>query len=78
VKLTNAGMVCDPDTIQPLASSGVVTQTGRVGCTAGAVQVLGACIVANQQLSAVDMWVDYPSAYVVTPFKEGWSVAVFK
>jgi hypothetical protein len=78
-ELADAGIDCDPDTIQPLASSGVVSSAGGLySLTEPVRRILGTCVVANRRWSNDDMWVDYPSAFVVMPFREAWSDAVFR
>ena len=77
-ELANAGIDCGPDTIEPLRASGVVSyNAGRYALTEASRRVLGACVVANRRWSSDDMWVDAPSAFVVMPFGEPWSKAVF-
>lgn len=78
-QLADAGIDCGPDTIEPLKTSGVVFyDAGTYALTDASRRVLGACVVANRRWSSDDMWVDYPSAFVVMPFSEPWSDTVFK
>jgi len=61
-ELSDAGIDCGPDTIQPLTSSGVVARVGgRYGLTEPVRRILGTCVVANRRWSTDDMWVDHPS-----------------
>jgi hypothetical protein len=79
LQLADAGIDCGPDTMDPLRTSGVVSyDAGMYSLTDASRRVLGACIVANRRWSSDDMWVDYPSAFVVMPFREPWSDIVFK
>ena len=78
-QLADAGIDCGPDTIDPLKTSGVVSyDAGMYALTDASRRVLGSCVVANRRWSSDDMWVDYPSAFVVMPFSEPWSDTVFK
>lgn len=78
-ELTDAGIDCGADTIQPLLSSGVVSRSGgKYMLTEPVTRVLGTCVVANRRWSSDDMWVDHPSAFVVMPFREEWSDTVFR
>src|SRR5215204_1943365 len=76
--LADAGIDCGPDTIDPLSMRGLISSDAeRYELTEAAHQVLGTCVVANQRWPGGDMWVDYPSAFVVMPFSEPWSESVF-
>lgn len=78
-QLDNAGIDCGPDTIYPLEAGGAVARDGATySLTECARRILGTCIVANRRWSGDDMWVDYPSAFVIMPFGEPWSDAVFQ
>jgi hypothetical protein len=78
-ELKQAGIRCDPDTIQPLVSSGVVAgDAGRYTLTQAANRILGTCVVANRRWSSDDMWVDFPSVFVIMPFREPWSDTVYR
>lgn len=78
-QLANAGIDCGPDTISPLEASGVVIRKGTTYALTGCAQrILGECVVANRRWSSDDMWVDYPSAFVIMPFGEPWSDRVFQ
>jgi hypothetical protein len=78
-QLADAGVDCEPDTVHPLEESGVVVRDrGEYSLTAPARRILGACVVANRRWSGDDMWVDYPSAFVIMPFSEPWSDTVYK
>jgi len=77
-ELAGVGVDCDPDTFAPLKMSGLVSyMNGRYSLTEPARRILGTCVVANRRWSSDDMWVDYPSVFVVMPFREPWSDAVF-
>ena len=78
-QLADAGIDCGPDTIQPLVGTGVVAQTaGLYSLTESTSMILRSCVVANRRWPADDMWVDYPSAFIVMPFSEPWSDTVFR
>lgn len=77
-QLDSAGIDCGPDTISPLETSGAVTRNGTTySLTEPARRILGSCVIANRRWSSDDMWVDYPTAFVVMPFSEPWSDTVF-
>lgn len=78
-QLAEAGIDCDPDTIQPLVGSGVASKVdGLYSLTEPTKMILRSCVVANRRWPADDMWVDHPSAFVVMPFSEPWSSTVFQ
>lgn len=78
-ELEDVGIDCRPDTIDSLKTSGVVSyDAGVFTLTEAAGRILGTCVVANKRWSSDDMWVDYPSAFVVMPFTEPWSNTVFE
>ena len=79
-ELRNLGIDCGPDTLNPLLKSGVISKDKDMGLyslTEPAMKILGSCIVANSRWSSDDMWVDYPSAFVIMPFMEPWSDIVY-
>lgn len=77
-QLADAGVDSEPDTMHPLEQSQVVVRNGsKYSLSAPAHRILGACVVANRRWSGDDMWVDYPSAFVVMPFSEQWSNDVY-
>jgi hypothetical protein len=77
-QLEEVGIDCWPDTVDPLVASGAVTiEDGFYRLSAGAKQILQGCVVANGQGLPDEMWVDYPMAFIVMPFKERWSDAVY-
>jgi hypothetical protein len=78
-ELADAGIDCAPDTMYPLETSGVVSRNAGVySLTEAARRILGTCVVANRRWASVDMWADYPSAFVVMPFGKPWSDDVYK
>ena len=78
-ELRAAGIDCGSDTIYPLVHNGAVSrEAGQYALTPPARQILGSCVVANRRWSSDDLWVDYPSAFVVMPFSEPWSDAVYR
>jgi hypothetical protein len=78
-QLDAAGVDCGPDTIFPFEASGVVIRQGATySLSECARRILGSCVVANRRWSGDDMWVDHPSAFVIMPFGEPWSSAVFQ
>lgn len=77
--LLDLGVDCGPDTVNPLLEGRAVTYEGGLyALTEAARKILGTCIVANRRWSSDDMWVDYPSAFVVMPFSETWSDSVYR
>lgn len=77
-ELATVGVHCGPDTFDPLEMSGLISyMSGRYSLTEPARRILGTCVVANRRWSSDDMWVDYPSAFVVMPFRETWTDAIF-
>jgi hypothetical protein len=80
VALLNAGIDCDPDTIQPLLSSGVIQEhpVGQYVLSSAALKLLETCVLANRRAVGVDVRVDYPHAFVVMPFSESWSDVVYR
>lgn len=83
--LRKAGIVCEPDTIWPLKSAGALEErkvTGRrtreYYLSAAAIAILQNCLVADKTDLKSEVEVDGPSAFVVMPFSEKWSSAVFR
>ena len=77
--LLNVGIDCGPDTVNPLLEGKAVSYDGGLyALTEPARKILGACIVANRRWSSDDMWVDYPSAFVIMPFSQPWSETVYR
>jgi hypothetical protein len=65
--------------VNPLEDSGAVLRESELYVLSEpARKILGTCVVANRRWSSDDMWVDYPSAFVVMPFSERWSDAVYR
>jgi hypothetical protein len=78
MELAEAGIDCGPDTIYPMVDGEVIAAEGnRIGLTKSARTLLRTCVLANRRWSGADMWVDYPSAFVVMPFREAWSNDVY-
>jgi hypothetical protein len=77
--LVKAGIDCIPDTIDPLLESGAVVrlEEGHYRLSPAARTLLGVCVVANKARQGKDLRVDYPQAFVVMPFSEKWSKAVY-
>lgn len=84
--LKKAGITCDPDTIGPLVTSGVVEvePPGSRWDTARAfrlaqptIGVLQNCLVVDRREVSSHMYVDSPSVFVIMPFSQPWSKAVF-
>ena len=77
--LLDVGIDCGPDTVNPLLEARAVAYDGGLyALTEPAREILGACIVANRRWSSDDMWVDYPSAFVIMPFGQPWSETVYR
>lgn len=77
-ELIRAGVYCDPDSWQVLEDAGVVTRHGNAYALTGpARKILETFTVAKGRDAGVDIRVDYPEAFVVMPFSESWSTAVF-
>lgn len=77
-ELTRAGVYCDPDSREPLEEAGVVTRHGDAyALAAPARKILETFTVAKGPEAGVDIRVDYPEVFVVMPFSEPWSGAVF-
>lgn len=78
-ELRAAGIDCGSDTIYPLVHNGAVSrEAGQYALTPPARQILGSCVVANRRWSSDDLWVDYPSVFVIMPFSESWSTTVYQ
>jgi hypothetical protein len=77
-ELADAGIDCGPDTVFPLEISGAVANvSGNYSLTPPAMAILQACVVSNRRWPGSDMWVDYPEVFVVMPFSQPWSDAVY-
>ena len=77
-ELSEVGIDCSADTIQPLITSGAVhILNDRFLLSNPAIGILTNCIVANRRWSSNDIWVDYPKAFVIMPFRETWSKNVY-
>jgi len=78
-QLEDIGIDCRSDTIDSLRKSDLVSyRAGMHTLTEAARRILGTCVVANERWSSDDIWVYYPSAFVVIPFEEAWSNTVFE
>ena len=84
--LKKAGITCDPDTLAPLVASGVVEvePSGSRWDTAKAFRlaqptlgILQNCLVVDRRDVSSHMYVDSPIVFVIMPFRESWSKAVF-
>lgn len=78
-QLADAGVDCDPDTIQPLINGGAVEMdyAGLYSLSEPAMKILTCSVVANRRWPADDMRVDRPTVFVVIPFSEPWSDDVY-
>ena len=77
-QLDAAGIKCEPDTIRPLETGGVIEiKNGVCYITEPASTILNNCVVANDKQGGELMWVDLPIAFVVMPFSEPWSDSVY-
>ncbi len=77
--LLDVGINCGPDTVNPLVEGKAVSyDAGLYALTEPARKILGSCIVANRRWSSDDMWVDYPSVFVIMPFSQPWSETVYR
>jgi hypothetical protein len=77
-ELTNAGVHCDVDSRQFLERAGVVTRIGNeYELSESASKILGTFTVAQGPMTNIDIRVDYPEVFVVMPFSQPWSNAVF-
>jgi hypothetical protein len=77
--LVELGIDCGPDTFDPLRQGKAVTyKRGLFALAEGAQTILSRCVVANRRWPGDDIWVDYPSAFIVMPFSETWSDSVFR
>jgi hypothetical protein len=79
------GFDCDPDTLHPLVSSGVVEalpsgrsydNADRYRLSSAATGILQNCLVAYRNSIQRDLRIGESSAFVVMPFSEGWSNTV--
>lgn len=84
--IRKAGYDCDPDTLYPIVSSGAVEALppGRTYYNAdqyrlsdAATSILQNCLVAYRHSIERDLRIGELSAFVVMPFGEDWSNAVF-
>jgi hypothetical protein len=73
-ELISAGLNCNEDTYDPLLKSDAVLRNGdRFSLSTAASAILRSCVVANRKRQGVDVWVDYPKAFVIMPFSKDWS-----
>ena len=77
-ELNAVGIDCYSDTVDPLLQSDVVHQRrNEYSLSPAARELLRTCVVANRRWPSDDLMVDYPTAFVVMPFREPWSNAVY-
>jgi len=77
-QLNAVGIDCYSDTVDPLLESDLVHQRrNEYWLTPAARGVLRTCVVANRRWPSDDLLVDYPTVFVVMPFRESWSNAVY-
>ncbi|MCB0109589.1 MAG: hypothetical protein KDE53_26890 [Caldilineaceae bacterium] len=81
-----AGITCDPDTIYPLISSGVIEaipndvpwyQASHYRLSNTAMGLAQSFLLANKRDTATDVRVDEARAFVIMPFSEQWSSNVY-
>ncbi len=78
-ELQAAGIRCYMDTIQILVQDGVVVRDGDdFQLSPAAARLVGTCVLANADRPGTDIVVDHPSAFVVMPFSQPWSDAVYQ
>ena len=77
-ELRKAGIDCYTDAVEDLLQQGMIVEcNGTYTLTPAVRKVLQICTVGNKRwLSGQNMWVDYPSAFIIMPFSEDWSDAV--
>ena len=81
-ELAQAGVHCDPDSIQLLEDAGIVTRyfTGsgeEFELSRSGRKFLSTFTVAKAPNGDVDIRVDYPEVFIIMPFSESWSDEVF-
>jgi hypothetical protein len=78
-QLDRAGIDCGDDTIQPLVHGLLVGRNheGLYSLSPASRAMLESCIVGNRRWPGKDMMVDEPEVFVIMPFSEDWSSAVF-
>ena len=77
-ELTNAGIDCYTDTISLLEATGLVHKQGRQYELAQQAAVMTSnFVVAQPRWPGADLRVDYPQAFVIMPFSQPWSDAVY-
>lgn len=81
--LRQAGITCEPDTIDPLVYSEAVEKryisnrkTPEYFLSNSARAIIQNCVVSNKRTMGGDLYVDSPRAFVIMPFSESWSSKV--
>jgi len=82
-----AGITCDPDTIYPLISSGVIEavpsdipwyEAAQYRLSPTAMGITRDFLLTNKRNTSTDLHVDEARAFVIMPFSEPWSKDVFE
>ncbi len=77
-ELVNAGIDCYPDTIVLLEATGLVRKQDLQYELAQPTAVMaGNFVIAQPRWPGADIRVDYPQAFVIMPFSQPWSGAVY-
>jgi hypothetical protein len=78
-QMNAAGINCYNDTIMELLSTNVIQKdaSDNYSLSMPASSLLNKFIVANKRWKSDDLRVDYPECFVVMPFSQPWSAAVY-
>lgn len=78
-ELYQAGIDCYNDTIQMLEMLGLVQRPApqQYALTGAATAMLNSFLVGNRRWKSTDIRVDYPQVFVIMPFSQPWSAAVY-
>ena len=77
-ELTTAGIDCYPDTIALLEATKLVKKQGLHYELAPLTAIMASnFVVAQPRWTGADIRVDYPQAFVIMPFSQSWSAAVY-
>jgi hypothetical protein len=78
-ELADAGIDCYPDTIIMLEATGLVHKQGPQFELAQQTAVIASnFVIAHRRWPGSDIRVDYPQAFVIMPFSQPWSDAVYR
>ena len=78
-ELADAGIDCYPDTIMMLEATGLVHKQGPQYELAQQTAVMASnFVIAHRRWPGADIRVDYPQAFVIMPFSQPWSDAVYQ